>query len=32
VDAVKQWIFEPAKAKGKPVAIWIAVPVNFKLH
>jgi periplasmic protein TonB len=32
VAAVKQWSFEPAKTKGKPVAIWIAVPVNFKLH
>jgi protein TonB len=32
VEAVGQWSFEPAKAKGEPVAIWIVVPVNFKLH
>lgn len=32
VEAVRQWSFEPAKAKGEPVAIWIVVPVNFRLH
>ena len=31
VDAVKQWKFEPAMKNGKPVAIVIAVEVNFKL-
>jgi protein TonB len=32
VAAVQQWSFEPGKAKGEPVAVWIVVPVNFKLH
>jgi protein TonB len=32
VDAVRQWTFEPARAKGEPVEIWIVVPVNFRLH
>lgn len=32
VAAVKQWTFEPGKQKGEPVAVWIVVPVNFKLH
>jgi TonB family protein len=30
VDAVKKWKFEPAMRSGKPVAIAIAVEVNFK--
>ena len=29
VDAARQWIFNPAKAAGKPVAVWVAVPVKF---
>ena len=32
VDAVSQWTFMPAKVKGKPVAVWIVVPVKFSLH
>lgn len=31
VDAVKQWTFTPAKMKGKPVAVWVVIPVKFKL-
>jgi TonB family protein len=31
VDAVKQWRFITAKSKGKTVAVWIVVPVNFRL-
>ncbi len=31
VAAVKQWTFEPAKSKGKPVAVWIVIPVKFSL-
>ena len=32
VAAVKQWRFKPALSKGKPVAVWVAVPVKFTLH
>ena len=32
VAAVKQWTFVPAKLKGKPVAVYIVVPVKFSLH
>ena len=32
VDAVTSWTFEPAQSKGQPVAVWIVVPVNFKLQ
>ena len=32
VDAVKQWVFKPAESKGQPVAVWVAVPVSFRLH
>lgn len=31
VDAVKQWRFAPAMKNGKPVAIAIAIEVNFRL-
>lgn len=29
---VKQWRFKPARAKGESVAVWVAVPMTFKLH
>ncbi len=32
VRAVRQWTFVPAKSKGKPVAVWVAVPVKFSLN
>lgn len=32
VEAVRQWTFEPGKAKGEPQEVWIVVPVNFKLQ
>ncbi len=32
VRAVRAWTFRPARAKGRPVAVWVAVPVNFRLH
>jgi len=32
VVAVKQWRFIPAKSKGQPVAVWVAIPVMFTLH
>lgn len=32
IQAVRQWIFKPARAKGEPVSVWVAVPVKFTLH
>jgi TonB family protein len=32
VAAIKSAIWKPAKANGKPVTVWVAVPVRFKLH
>jgi protein TonB len=32
VEAVSQWTFEPAKSKGKPVAVWIVIPLKFSLR
>ena len=32
VAAVRQWRFKPARSKGQPVAVWVAVPVKFSLH
>ena len=29
---VRQWRFKPALAKGKPVSVWVAVPIQFSLH
>ena len=30
--AVGQWLFKPALSNGRPVAIWVTVPVKFTLH
>ncbi|HEY3216681.1 MAG TPA: energy transducer TonB [Candidatus Eisenbacteria bacterium] len=32
VAAVRRWRFKPAMAKGVPVAVWVAVPVRFRLQ
>ncbi len=32
IQAVRQWIFKPARAKGEPVSVWVAIPVKFTLH
>jgi TonB family protein len=29
--AITQWTFRPAESYGKPVAVWVAVPVKFSL-
>jgi TonB family protein len=31
VQAVERWRFRPAMSNGKPVAVWVAVPVKFSL-
>ena len=31
VACVRQWRFKPAMTAGKPVAVWVAVPVRFFL-
>ena len=31
-EAVRHWVFLPAKAGGEPIAVWVAVPVRFSLH
>jgi len=31
-DAVRQYTFKPAKADGKPIAVWVAVPIRFVLN
>ncbi len=32
VAAARRWVFTPAYANGKPVAVWVAVPFAFRLH
>ena len=31
VEAVKQWVFKPALSNNKPVALWLEVPIEFRL-
>ena len=31
LDAVRQWIFSPAKQGGNPVAVRVHVPIEFRL-
>ncbi|HEV8479790.1 MAG TPA: energy transducer TonB [Candidatus Eisenbacteria bacterium] len=28
--ALRQWVFTPATKEGKPVAVWIPIPLRFK--
>jgi protein TonB len=32
VDAVKRWLFEPARMGKIPVAVWVLLPVKFELQ
>jgi TonB family protein len=32
VECVLRWRFKPASANGRPVAVWIAIPVKFSLR
>ena len=32
LEAIRRWTFTPALANGHPVAVWVAVPVVFRLH
>ena len=32
VRAARQWVFTPAYANDQPVAVWVAVPFNFRLQ
>ena len=32
LDAVRHWVFTPAKDGDKPVAVWVAVKFRFVLH
>lgn len=31
-DAVRRWVFKPALSNGRPVAVWVAIPVHFSLR
>ncbi len=32
LDAVRASTWKPATQEGKPVAVWIVVPIEFRLH
>ncbi len=31
VQAIMQWVFKPALQQNEPVAVWVAIPLNFVL-
>ncbi|MGH7845010.1 MAG: energy transducer TonB [Candidatus Binatia bacterium] len=31
-EAVRKWLFEPARRGKEPVAVWVFLPVKFELH
>jgi len=31
IEAMKKWVFKPALSNNKPVAVWVEVPMDFKL-
>ena len=32
MEAVKKWLFDPAKRGKDPVSVWVMLPVKFELH
>jgi periplasmic protein TonB len=32
LGAARRWVFTPALANGRPVAVWTAIPFHFRLH
>ena len=32
MEAVKKWLFEPARRGKDPVSVWVKLPVKFELH
>ena len=32
VEAVKKWLFEPARRGKEAVSVWVMLPVKFELH
>ena len=31
-EAVKKWLFEPARRGKEPVSVWVMLPVKFELQ
>jgi protein TonB len=32
VEAVKKWLFEPARMGSEPIAVWVLLPLKFELQ
>jgi TonB family protein len=32
IAAVKRWTYKPAQDQGRPVPVWVEIPVKFTLH
>lgn len=31
LDAVRQWVFTPARMQDRPVSVWVTIPIRFRL-
>jgi protein TonB len=32
IEAVKKWLFDPARRGQEAVSVWVMLPVKFELH
>jgi len=32
VEAIRTWLFQPARRGKEAVAVWVTLPVRFELH
>jgi protein TonB len=32
IEAAMKWRFQPARVSGRPVRVWVAIPMRFRLH
>lgn len=31
IEAARHWVFRPARVSGRPVRVWVALPISFRL-
>jgi protein TonB len=32
LEAVRQWVFTPARMQDRPVSVWVTIPIRFRLR
>lgn len=32
LEAARKWVFTPAIDRGRPVAVWVTIPINYRLY